>query len=127
MNTAHAAPTAIGNIYIDEQLHEAESTVAQTTSQLELVRELAEQARVAADEATRARAVAYETLALATCACGVAIDSVDVANADEAQCVAKLNAEDKDKIAVAKTPDGKWRANATRVGHQHPRKCRPRP
>jgi hypothetical protein len=67
------------------------------------VRELADQARVVADEATRARAKAHETLAVAKRACGVAIDSVDVATADEAQCVAELNAADKDKIANAKS------------------------
>ncbi len=103
MNTAHAAPAAIGNIYIEEQLNEAESAVAQAASQLELVRELADQARVVADEATRARAKAHEILAVAKRACGVAIDSVDVATADEAQCVAELNAADKDKIANAKS------------------------
>jgi hypothetical protein len=103
MNTAHATPAAIGNIYIDEQLNEAESAVAQAASQLELMRALADQARVVADEATRARAKAHEILAVAKRACGVAIDSVDVATTDEAQCVAELNAADKDKIANAKS------------------------
>ena len=50
------------------------------------------QARVVADEATCARTNAHEILAAARRACVVAIDSVEVATTDEAQCVAELNA-----------------------------------
>jgi hypothetical protein len=51
MNTAHAAATAATvNINVDEQLNEAESAVAQATSQLELMRGLVDQARDATEE-----------------------------------------------------------------------------
>ena len=88
MNTARAVTAATVNIYDIKQLNEAESAVARhATSQLELMRELVNQARVVADEATRARTNAHEILAAARRACTVAIDNVDVATADEAQCV----------------------------------------
>jgi hypothetical protein len=87
MNTARAVTAATVNIYDIEQLNEAESAVAHATSQLELMRELVDQARVVADEATRALTNAHEILAAARRACMVAIDNVDVATADEAQCV----------------------------------------
>ena len=56
---------AATNIVLNKQLTEAESAVAKATSHLELMRELAGQALVVADDATRARTTASETLAAA--------------------------------------------------------------
>jgi len=85
-----------------EQLTAAESAVTQATSQLELMRALVDQARAFANEATRCRTTAHETLAVARRAHAMAIDTVDVAIADEAQCVAELNAADMDTVATTK-------------------------
>jgi hypothetical protein len=102
MNTAHAATAATVNITVDEQLNEAESVVAQATSQLELMRGLVDQARAAAEDASRTRATAHESLAAARKTHREAIDDVDIATADELLCVAELNTADIDKIAAAK-------------------------
>ena len=53
------------------------------------MRGLVDQARVVADEASRARTTAHETLAAARRAHMEAIDNVDIATADETLCVAK--------------------------------------
>jgi hypothetical protein len=50
----------------------------------------------------RHRTISHETLAAACRVCAAAIDNVDVAAADEAQCVAELNATDMDTAAAAK-------------------------
>ena len=102
LNTAHAVSAATININVHEQLNEAESAVAQATSQLELMRGLADQARAAADEASRARTTAHESLAAARREQREAIDNIDIATADERLCVAELAAVDMDKIAASK-------------------------
>jgi hypothetical protein len=89
MNTACAATAATVNINVNEQLIEAESAVAKAASHLEIMRALVNQARTAADEASRARTTAHETLAAARRAHMEAIDNVDIATADETLCVAK--------------------------------------
>ena len=101
VNAAQATAAAAANT-IAEQLTSAEAAVAETTSHLELMRALVSQARAVADEATRDRATRYETLAMARRARAAAIDTVDVAVADEAQCVAELNAADMDTAAATK-------------------------
>ena len=45
---------------------------------------------------------AHESLAAARRTHRDAIDSVDIATADESQCVTELNAADKEKVAAAK-------------------------
>jgi len=81
-NAAHAAAAAAA-ITVNEQLTAAKSAVAQATSHLELMRELVNQARVIADEATRTRMAAHETLAAARRERAAAIDPIDVAASDE--------------------------------------------
>jgi hypothetical protein len=101
VNAAQATAAAAANT-IAEQLTSAKAAVAETTSHLELMRALVSQARGVADEATRDRATLHETLATARRARAAAIDTVNVAVADEAQCVAELNAADMDTAAAAK-------------------------
>jgi len=67
------------------------------------MRELVNQARVIADEATRTRIAAHETLAATRCERAAAIDPIDVAASDESQCVAELHAADMDTAAAAKS------------------------
>jgi hypothetical protein len=100
-NAANAAAAAAA-IAVNEQLTAAKSAVTQATSHIELMRALVGQARAVANDATRDRAVAHEALATARRVRAAAIDPVDVATADEAQCVAELNAVDKDTTAAAK-------------------------
>ena len=100
-NAARAAAAAAA-ISVSEKLAAAMSTVTETSAHLELMRALVDQARAVADNATRDRATAHEALATAHHACTAAIDSVDVAAAEEAQCVAELNAADRDSAAAAK-------------------------
>ena len=100
-NAAHTM-TVTAVTTINEQLTAAESAVTQATSHLELMRALLNQARTVADEATRCRTTAHETLATARRARAAAIDDIDIAAADESQCVAELNAADMDAAAVAK-------------------------
>ena len=102
MDAARAAAAATANIIVNKQLTAAESVVAQTASHLELMHELASQAHVVADEASQARTTAHESLAAASRAYVAAIDNVNIATADKSQCVAELNAADKDKVAAAK-------------------------
>jgi hypothetical protein len=105
VNAAQATAAAAANT-IAEQLTSAEAVVAETTSHLELMRALVNQACTVADKATHDRATLHETLATARRARAAAIDTVDVAVAvavaDEAQCVAELNAADMDTAAAAK-------------------------
>ena len=127
MNAARAATAAAANITVNEQLIVAESAVAQATSQLELMRGLVDQARVVADKASRARTTAHEILAAARRAYVAAIDNVDVATADESQCVAELNAADMDTVAAAKRQLAIGAQTLLRVCNPHPRQYRPRP
>ena len=101
-NAAHAAAAAAA-ITVNEQLTAAKSAVAQATSHLELMRELVNQARAIADEATRTRMAAHKTLAAARRERAAAIDPIDVAASDESQCVAELHATDMDTAAAAKS------------------------
>ena len=101
-NAAHAAAAAAA-ITVNEQLTAAKSAVTQATSHLELMRDLLNQARVIADEATRTRMAAHETLAAARRERAAAIDPIDVAASDESQCVAELHAADMDTAAAAKS------------------------
>jgi hypothetical protein len=87
---------------LTEQLITAESAVTKTASHLDLMRKLADQASTAAAEATRSRASSHETLAAARRARATAIDDVDIATANEAQCIAELNAADMDASAATK-------------------------
>ena len=66
------------------------------------MRELAGQALVVADEASRARTTAHETLAAAHRAHVAAINNVDIATADESQMRCRTQCRDKDKVATAK-------------------------
>jgi hypothetical protein len=100
MNAARAAAAAAANIIFNKQLTAAESAVAQAASHLELMCKLTGQAHVVADEASRARTTAHETFAAARRAYVAAIDNVDIATADESQCVAELNAANK--VAASK-------------------------
>ena len=119
-----STPIETANITVNEQLIATESAVAQATSQRELMRALVDQARVIADEASRARTTAHETLAETRCEYVAAIDNVDVATAEELQCVAELNAADTDRVAAAKR---QLALGAHRVRNPHPRRYRPRP
>jgi hypothetical protein len=103
--TTNAACTAAAAaaITVNEQLTAAESAMAQATSHHELMRALVDQARVVANEATRAHTAAHETLAAARCAYAAAINNVNIAAADESQCIAELNAADMDTAAAAKS------------------------
>ena len=101
-NAARAAAAAAA-ITVNEQLTAAKSAVAQATSHLELMRELVNQARVIADEATRTRMAAHQTLAAARRERAAAIDPIDVAASDESQCIAELHAADMDTAAAAKS------------------------
>jgi hypothetical protein len=65
---------AATNIVVNEQLTAAESAVAQAASHLELMRELAGQALVIADEASHTRTIAHKTLAAACRVYTAAID-----------------------------------------------------
>ena len=65
MNAARAAAAATANITVNEQLIAAESAVAQATSHLELTR--ADQAHVAADEASHARTAAHKNSQVRCC------------------------------------------------------------
>jgi len=80
----------------------AKSAVAKATSHLELMQKLADQARTVADEATCSQAALHEALVAACHAQKTAINNVDVTTANEAQCVAELNATDMDTLAAAK-------------------------
>ena len=100
-DAARAAAAAAATL-LSKQLTTAESVVMQATSQLELMRALVDQARAVANEATRCRATLHDTLAVARRACAMAIDTVDVAIVDEAQCIAELNAADMDTVAATK-------------------------
>jgi len=102
MNAARAAAAAAA-ITVNEQLTSAKSAVAQATSHLELMRELVNQARVIANKAMRIRMAAHETLAAARREHAAAIDPINVAAADESQCVAELHAADMDTAAAAKS------------------------
>ena len=101
-NAARAAAAAAA-ITVNEQLTAAKSAVAQATSHLELMREIVNQARVIAHEATLIRMAAHETLAAARRKRAAAIDPIDVAAADESQCVAELHAAGMDTAAAAKS------------------------
>ena len=109
MNAAPAAAAATAKIIVNKQLTAAESAVAQAASHLELMRELAGQALVVANEASRACTTAHETLAAARCTYVAAIDNVNIATAKELQCVAELNAANK--VAASKKAAGTRRAN----------------
>ena len=85
MNATRAAAAAAANITVNKQLTAAESEVVQAASHLELMRELAGQAHVIADEASRARTTAHKTLAAACRAYVAAIDNVNIATANESQ------------------------------------------
>ena len=74
---------AAAAITVNKQLTAAKSAVAQATSHLELMRELVNQARVIANEATRIRMAAHETLAAARRKRAAAIDPIDVAASEE--------------------------------------------
>jgi len=101
-DAARAAAAAAATL-LAEQLTAAESAVTQATSQLKLMHALIDQARVVANEATTRRcATMHQTLAVARRARPTAIDTVDVAIADKAQCVAELNAADMDTVAATK-------------------------
>jgi hypothetical protein len=67
------------------------------------MRALVNQARVVADEATRIRMAAHDTLAAARCERAAAIDPIDVAATKKSQCVAELHAADMDTVAAAKS------------------------
>ena len=101
-NATHAAAAAAA-ITVNEQLTAVKSAVAQATSHLELMRELVNQARVIADEATRTHMAVHETLAAARRERAAAIDPIDVAASNESQCVAELHAADMDTAAAAKS------------------------
>ena len=101
-NAASAAAAAAA-IADNEQLTKARSAVTQATSHLELMRALVNQARAIADDATRDRTDAHEALATARRMHSAAIDPVDIATAEEAQCVAELDAADKDTVAAGKS------------------------
>jgi len=101
-NAARAAAAAAA-ITVNEQLTAAKSAVAQATSHLELMREIVNQARVIADEATCIRMAAHETLAAARRERAAAIDPIDVTADDESQCVAELHTADMDTAAAAKS------------------------
>ena len=105
LTTANAACTTMAATAItaEAQLIAAESAVTKATSHLELMRALVDQARVVADDAACARTAAHETLSLARRARAAAIDPIDVATADESQCIAELNAADTNKVAAAKS------------------------
>jgi len=104
MNAACAAAAATANIIVNKQLTAAESAVAQAASHLELMRKLAGQTHVAANEASCARTTAHETLAAARRAYVAAIDNVNIATADKSQCVAELNAADKTGTTIIPSP-----------------------
>jgi len=74
MSAPRAAVAAATNIVVNEQLTAAESAVAQAASHLELMRELAGQALVIADEASHTRTIAHKTLAAARRVYTAAID-----------------------------------------------------
>ncbi len=99
---APRAAAAAAATLLSKQLTTAESVVMQATSQLKLMRALIDQARAVANEATRCRATSHDTLAVARRARAMAIDTVDVAIVDEAQCIAELNAADMDTVATTK-------------------------
>ena len=102
LNATRAAVAAAA-ITVNKQLTAAESAVAQTTSHLELMRALVNQACVIADKETRIRTAMHKTLAAACRAHAVAINPVNVAAANESQCVAELHAADMDMAAAAKS------------------------
>ena len=101
-NAARAAAAAAA-ITVNEQLTAAKSAVAQATSHLDLMCALVNQARVVSDKATRICMAAHETLAAARHKRAVAIDPIDVAAANESQCVAELHAADMDTAAATKS------------------------
>jgi hypothetical protein len=103
--TTNAACTvaAAAAITVNKQLTAAESAMAQATSHHELMRALVNQARVVSDEATRAHTAAHETLAAAHCTYAAAINNVNIATANESQCIAELNTADMDTVALAPT------------------------
>ncbi len=87
---------------LTEQLTTAESAVTKAAFHLDLMRKLADQASTVANEATRNRTTSHETLAATRRVRAAAIDEVDIATANEAQCVAELNAADMDALAATK-------------------------
>jgi hypothetical protein len=101
-NAARAAAAAAA-ITVNEQLTAAKSAVAQATSHLKLMHALVSQARVVADEATRIRMAAHETLAAARRERAAAINPINVAAAEESQCVAELHTANMDTAAAAKS------------------------
>jgi hypothetical protein len=94
---------AAAAITVNKQLTAAESAMAQATSHHELMRALVNQARVVSGEATRAHTAVHKTLAAAHCTYAAAINNVNIATADESQCIAELNAANMDTAAAAKS------------------------
>ncbi len=66
------------------------------------MRAIAKQASAIADNAMQSRAIVQEALAASCQAQAAAMDAVDVAAADELQCVAELNAIGKNTAAATK-------------------------
>jgi hypothetical protein len=100
-NAAHAEVAAATTL-LAKQLTTAKSAVANTTTYLELRSAIAEQARAIADNAMWSREIAQEALAASHRAQAAAIDAIDIAAANKLQCVAELNAIDKNLAAATK-------------------------